>query len=363
MNVRLHRGGSVLSAIAVAVGMLVSTATSADAADSWSFNGAVSAPDRGGTTLQLKGDLTAPTGTPAYSGSYANRGYYMVENFCLVKQGTADPDPGRVFNGMDSRCKKWYWPRLDNGYYGQAPGTAQYIEVDLYAADGPGTYDLKIFTEDRGDTLQGIQGIGPISVVAETSRTPVIVPSASSAVVGKEVTVQALYEVTWSDGQKTQVPPARETTTLQARRVGDSSWATVSDTQTYTGKLTDSLELRYLIGGRPSAPTLITAIYPTRQQRFTSASASSQKVFSGSPVSLKAGMETLYTDEQWRPTPSQTLKVQFSANGKTGWATVGNAWVRNGEAVKNLKPTKTGSWRFLSGNTRSPSTFIRVLPR
>jgi len=344
-------------------GLDLSHSNPAAAADNWSFSGVISAPVRGETIIKIQGDLTAPSGTPAKSGDYANPGYFMVENFCLIRQGTADPDPGQVFNSADRRCKKWYFPMLSSGYYGQAPGAAQYIELDTYAADGPGIYDMKIYTEDREST-QAVQGIGPISVVAETSRTPVITASAASVVVGKSVTLTALYSITWSDGQTTQVPPNRnQSTTLQARRVGDIAWTTVSREQTHTGKVTDSMEVRYLIEQQPSVPTLIAGIYPTKEQRFTSVTAGSQRIYSGTPVSLRAAMETLFTDDQWRPTPAQTVQLQFSVNGRTDWTTVGNAWVRGGEALKNLTPTKSGSWRFLTGDTQSTTAFIRVLQR
>lgn len=335
------------------------------ASSGWAFTGSAEPPARGQTKVTIKGDLKAPSNPSGITNSgFIENDWHGIDGICLVRVGTKEPNSTDVFNDWEPRCTRWSFPKKSNGYYGVAPGSTNYIEWELNAADGPGTYVVKFFDPAVYGTIQTLPGIGPVEIVGELSRTPTTkVQPSTNIVQGDEITLSAIIAVKWTDGVVTDEPPTRASTTLQVRQVGTLTWETAANESPHAETAKESFEARYLIDGQISQPVLISVIKPTSQLRFSSIKVNNPRLFKGSPLTLEATMDSQYTDEQWRPTPKQRIKVQFSTKSRGGWVDISNAWVTKGAVRKNLIPTRSGYWRFTADGKSSGTVLVRVLPR
>lgn len=353
------------SIVCTAVLTLTLLTSPTHASSGWSFTGAIEPPARGKTKVVIKGDLKAPSNRSGIINSgFIENDWHGINGICLIRVGTKEPNSTDVFNDWDPRCKRWSFPSKSNGYYGVAPGSTNYIEWELIAADGPGTYVVKFFDPAIYGMTQTLPGIAPVEIVGELSRTPTTKAEPSTSIVqGDELTLSAVIAVKWTDGVITEVPPVRSSTTLQSRQVGSMTWKTAAEESPHTAIAEESFEARYLIDGQTSQSVLISVITPTSQLRFSSIKANSTRLFKGSPLTLAATMDSQYTDEQWRPTPKQRVKVQFSTKSRGGWVDMGNAWVTKGAVRKNFIPTRSGFWRFSVDAKTSETVFVRILPR
>ena len=339
--------GRVLTALAVITALMsVALPPVAQAADGWSFAGTIQSPPRGGTKIVIAGDITAPASlAPATSAT-------VGATLCLAKRGWTQE----------------YDPSLCGWKASFGPGQTKYIETSITADDGPGIYEFYVSVDWRNCETCNLEvvnvpvtGLVPQNIVQAVSSTPTISASPESVVAGERVTVSTLNQVTWSDGVTTSEPtPDTSDTQLQGRNLGQSRWTTLATGTPSSGVITESLEVRYLVDGTPTAIVLITAIRPTASVRITSFTSNKTTAFRGTPFTLKFAAETLFDDSQWRPTPRVKADVQYAPTLKARWTTVARAFINGGTGVKNLRATASGYWRVRVGTATATPLLIRV---
>lgn len=341
IRVFLARVGTSALIVLSGVGLAAPPATAA-VTDPWTFAGTVKSPARGEEAAILEGDLTAPANLPKQGLALAR--------ICLVKQGGQPKIDYRNCTGTA---------------FDYMPSATRYLKDSLYANEGTGLYDLYVFAETQtGSGFVQLTGQAPVSFVAIVQETPRTIATPESVVAGRVVTASVVNDVTWSDGVTTTQPIAEGyPLVLQARNLGETGWTEIAFESPFTGTVSDSLEIRYLVNRTPSAIVLIKAIKPTTQVRITSLTADKTAVYGGAPLTLRFSAETLYDDSQWRPTPRTQASIQFAANSGGPWKTVTWAWINHGNGTKNLQATSTGYWRVRASNTTSKPLFVRVKRR
>lgn len=254
--------------------LVASAASAADFAgtDAWSFQGTVQAVAKGSNTVKVTGDLIAPPQPSRADGRIysLDTGLWAIAAVCLVKQGNPVDPFVYVFNDRSKQCSRnmRFTPSVPGKYamVGTSAGSRNYVDWTLTANEGPGMYDVQIFSgtaNEYAGVPQLLSGAAAVQIIAQTSYKPTIIANRTSAPVGGTVKFTVGSEVTWSDGTGSNLPDPKscqQGCQLQVRPTGTQTWIISDYGPTSTGRVKKTFEARYLVNGRATDSIVIRAV-------------------------------------------------------------------------------------------------------
>lgn len=339
------------------------------------FEGTIFAPERGGDTIVVRGDLDFdPSVCPPTRGDMELWGTYWGTSVSagLFPESGVSPGEASWYNlrGPDGG---WTPPEgahyFEGTYTGISPGTYIFVVAGFY---GPITGDPDL---DDGQWLV-CQTLSPerVSIVEITSVALETRSSSLEINQGESVTVGLDQVKLWSDGVVTRNPAPESDDfryTLQGREIGTFDWVRLASDWISEFRVTPTMstEYRILAGTQLSKPVSVDVNRPTLARRIQEAQVTPASAIAGSTLRLSAFMETQYTDGTWKPSPPGTdFQVQFRADGSPVWEDVTDRRVVGriqvaGEVRVELPMIQDGAFRFLANGAVSETMqVVTIIP-
>jgi hypothetical protein len=347
----------VLCAVMAAIGTGLSGSGPAWAGTS-AFTGRIYTPERGETTVVIRGDLTvAASDCPESIGDYDLSKPYGYPN--LVSFG--------LMEGSELSAT---WENSAKGQYINSPDGTRYVELTLYGV-APGNYAFVVagfYERVQGEGYKWVvcSRLSPVEILVTKAKSTELVATAATTTIsqGESVAVTLQEVTTWSDGVSTQKTPSGNNFTFQSRRIGTIDWMGTSGQPT-TVRVSPaySSEYRFLQDGRPSRSISITVIGPTSARKIIGTSVAPSSGVVGTTLLIQAAMTSQFSDGTWQASPPGTpFVIQFFPDYGSAWEPVFSGTIVDAGAVLHYTTLeRPGRYRIVAGTAFGDEVTVALI--